>query len=71
MLVRLLAFGVTLGVTPSDREPSNDRLPCGPEITGCGTGLSVSRSLSLEARFELWRWRREIGDEISEIERVI
>lgn len=70
MLVRLLAFGLRFGVPPSDRGPSNDRLPCPIGIADGGAGLRVSRSLSLIARCEWWRCKR-IGDEISDIDRVI
>jgi hypothetical protein len=70
MLVRRLAFGVRLGVTPSDRDHSNERLACTAGIADCGAGVRASRSGSLFTRYEWWRCRR-MGDEISEMDRVI
>lgn len=70
MLVRRLAFGLRFGVTPSDRGPSNDRLLCTIGNAACRARLRGSRSFSFVARYEWWRCRR-IGDEISDMERVI
>jgi hypothetical protein len=70
MLVRLLAFGLGFGVTLSDRNTSNDRLSWTIGIADCEAELCVSRFFSLVASCEWRRWRW-IGEEISDMERVI